>query len=102
MLEPLGDLSFEEAVSIFASNVRAAADRADLIIIETMNDCLETKAAVIAAKENSSLPIFVTNVYDRSGKLMTGADPACDDRDARGARRRCDRNELLVRSRRYA
>ena len=76
MLEPLGDLSFEEAVSIFASNVRAAADRADLIIIETMNDCLETKAAVIAAKENSSLPIFVTNVYDRSGKLMTGADPA--------------------------
>lgn len=75
MLEPLGDLSFEEAVSIFASNVRAA-DRADLIIIETMNDCLETKAAVIAAKENSSLPIFVTNVYDRSGKLMTGADPA--------------------------
>ena len=56
--------------------MRAAADRADLIIIETMNDCLETKAAVVAAKENSSLPIFVTNVYDRSGKLMTGADPA--------------------------
>ena len=41
-----------------------------------MNDSLETKAAVLAAKENSDLPVFVTNVYDASGKLMTGADPA--------------------------
>ena len=41
-----------------------------------MNDAYETKAAVLAAKENSSLPIFVTNVYDESGHLMTGADPA--------------------------
>ena len=77
LLEPLGDLSFEEAVSVFADNVRVAADcGVDLVLIETMNDSLETKAAVIAVKENSSLPVFVTNVYDAGGKLMTGASPS--------------------------
>ncbi len=77
LLEPLGDLSFEEAVSIYADNVRiAAACGVDLVLIETMNDSLETKAAVLAVKENSDLPVFVTNVYDAGGKLMTGADPA--------------------------
>lgn len=77
LLEPLGDLSFEDCVSLYAQNVKvAAAAGADLILIETMNDSHETKAAVLAAKENSDLPIFVTNVYDETGKLMTGADPA--------------------------
>jgi len=76
MLKPYGDMEFEECVSLYAANVKCAAEcGADLILIETMNDALETKAAVIAAKENSSLPVFVTNVYDESGKLMTGADP---------------------------
>lgn len=76
MLEPLGDLSFEGAVEIFAKSVRAAENLgADLILIETMSDTLETKAAVIAAKENSNLPIFVTNVYDATGKMLTGASP---------------------------
>ena len=76
MLEPLGDLSFEDAVELFAKNVRCAVRCGiDLILIETMNDSYETKAAVLAAKENSDLPIFVTNVYDESGKLMTGASP---------------------------
>lgn len=76
LLKPLGDLDFEDAVALFAENVRAAdAAGADLILIETMNDSYETKAAVLAAKENSSLPVFVTNVYDGSGKLMTGATP---------------------------
>ncbi len=77
MLKPLGDMDFEECVELYAENVRAMEKAgADLILIETMNDALETKAAVLAAKENSSLPIFVTNVYDESGKLMTGATPA--------------------------
>ena len=77
LLEPLGDLPFETAVSIFADNVKVAAEcGADLILIETMNDSYETKAAVLAAKENSDLPVFVTNVYDEGGKLMTGANPA--------------------------
>ena len=75
LLKPLGDLDFEDAVSLFAENIKVAAGRADLILIETMNDSYETKAAVIAAKENCDLPIFVTNVYDESGKLMTGASP---------------------------
>lgn len=76
LLKPLGDMDFEYAVELFAANVRLAKKYgADLILIETMNDSYETKAAVLAAKENSSLPIFVTNVYDESHKLMTGAEP---------------------------
>ena len=76
MLKPLGDLDFEDAVEIFAKTVKIGAKcGVDLIMIETMNDAYETKAAVLAAKENCDLPVFVTNVYDQSGKLMTGADP---------------------------
>ncbi|MGN0494517.1 MAG: homocysteine S-methyltransferase family protein [Acutalibacteraceae bacterium] len=76
LLEPLGELSFEDAVELFAANVKVAAKcGADLIIIETMNDSYESKAAVLAAKENCDLPVFVTNVYDESRHLMTGADP---------------------------
>ncbi|MBE6718949.1 MAG: homocysteine methyltransferase [Ruminococcaceae bacterium] len=76
LLKPFGDMEFDEAVSLFASNVKVAEKcGVDLILIETMNDSYETKAAVLAAKENSTLPIFVTNAYDESGKLMTGADP---------------------------
>ncbi len=77
LLQPIGDLPFEEAVSVFAANIKVAADcGADCILIETMNDSYETKAAVLAAKENCDLPVFVTNVFDSGGKLMTGADPA--------------------------
>ncbi len=76
LLKPLGNMDFEYAVELFAVNVRLAEKHgADLILIETMNDSYETKAAVLAAKENSRLPIFVTNVYDESHKLMTGAEP---------------------------
>lgn len=75
LLKPLGDLDFEEAVSVFAKTVSLGARYgADLIIIETMNDCYETKAALLAAKENSKLPVIVTNAYGEDGKLMTGAD----------------------------
>lgn len=74
LLKPLGELDFEEAVEIFARTVNAGKAGVDLILIETMNDSYETKAAVLAAKENSSLPVFVTNAYDENGKLMTGAD----------------------------
>lgn len=77
LLKPLGDLDFEDAVALFANNVKVAAEQGvDCILIETMNDSYETKAAVLAAKENSDLPVLVTNAYDESGKLMTGADPA--------------------------
>lgn len=77
LLAPLGELDFEDAVSIFATTVRLGAKHgADLIIIETMSDCYETKAALLAAKENSTLPVIVSNAYGEDGKLMTGATPA--------------------------
>lgn len=76
LLEPLGDLAFEEAIDIFADVVKLGVEfGADLILIETMNDSYEAKAAVLAAKENSDLPIFVTTVFDETAKLLTGADP---------------------------
>jgi len=77
LLSPFGDIPFEEAVSVFSDSVRIArGEGVDLILIETMNDAYETKAAVLGAKEAApELPIFVTNVYDERGKLMTGADP---------------------------
>ncbi len=77
LLKPFGDLDFEDAVAVFAETVRiGAASGADVIFIETMNDSYETKAAVLAAKENCDLPIFVSNAYGQDGKLMTGATPA--------------------------
>ncbi len=77
LLKPLGDLDFEEAVEVFAKTVRLGADfGADLIAVETMSDSYETKAALLAVKENSSLPLIVTNAYGEDEKLMTGADAA--------------------------
>ena len=77
LLKPLGDLDFENAVKIFAETIRLGVKYGvDLITIETMNDSYETKAAVLAAKENSDLPIIVTNAYGENGRLMTGANPA--------------------------
>jgi len=76
LLKPLGDLDFEEAVKIFSYTVKLGAKYgADLILIETMNDLHEAKAAVLAAKENSDLPVLITTAYDESEKLLTGADP---------------------------
>lgn len=75
LLKPLGDLDFEEAYDAFSSTVRAGVKAGcDLIIIETMNDPYELKAAILAAKENSTLPIFATFVIDENGKTMTGCD----------------------------
>ena len=77
LLKPYGDLDFEEAVEIFAKTVRLGAKHgADLVFVETMNDSYETKAALLAAKENCDLPVFVSNAYGEDGKLMTGATPA--------------------------
>lgn len=77
LLKPYGDLDFEDAVAAFAETVRLGVRYgADLILIETMNDSYETKAALLAAKENSDLPVLVSNAYGEDGKLMTGATPA--------------------------
>lgn len=77
LLKPYGDFEFDKAVECYAETVKIGIKYGvDLIFIETMNDCYDTKAAVLAAKENSDLPIFVSNAYGEDGKLMTGASPA--------------------------
>ena len=75
LLKPMGDLDFDDAYEAFAEAVRYGEQYgADLIHIETMSDTYEVKAAVLAAKENSSLPVFVTMIFDERGKLLTGGD----------------------------
>lgn len=77
LLQPLGELAFEDAVAAFAEQVRAGAEAgADFVSIETMTDTLELKAAVLAAKENCPLPVFATVAFGEKGTLLTGADPA--------------------------
>lgn len=74
LLKPMGDLDFNDAVDIFAQMINAGKDGADVVLIETMSDTYEIKAAVLAAKENCNLPVFVTMIFDEKGRLLTGAD----------------------------
>ena len=75
LLAPYGDLQFEEAVSLYAEIVKAGVKaKANLVLVETMSDSYEAKAAILAAKENSDLPVFVTFTFDKDGKLLNGAD----------------------------
>lgn len=76
LLRPLGTLSFDEAYDAFAEQARAASDAgADLFIIETMTDVLEVKAAVLACRENTGLPIFVTMTFEADGRTFLGTSP---------------------------
>ncbi len=75
LLKPLGDLAFEDCVAAYAEVVKAGSG-ADLILLETMSDTYEIKAAMLAAKENSDLPVFVSMMFDENGRLLTGADVA--------------------------
>lgn len=73
LLEPLGELSFEDACKLFCDIVKIGdREGVDLILIETMSDSYEAKAAVLAAKESCRLPVFVTMIFDSKGKLLTG------------------------------
>ena len=75
LLKPMGDLDFETAYEAFREvMVWGEEAGADLIHIETMSDTYELKAAVLAAKENTSLPVFATAIFDERRKLLTGAD----------------------------
>ena len=77
LLKPYGDYEFEDAVAMYAKTVKyGVAAGVDLVFIETMNDSYDTKAALLAVKENTDLPVFVSNAYGADGKLMTGASPA--------------------------
>ena len=75
MMEPIGELTFDKAYDSF-KYIATAAEKsgADAVIIETMSDTLEAKAAVLAVKENTSLPIFLTMTFDQTHKTLTGAD----------------------------
>ena len=74
LLKPMGDLDFEDCVSLYAEVVKAGRDGSDLVLVETMGDTYEIKAAVLAAKENCDLPVFVSMIFDEKGRLLTGAD----------------------------
>jgi len=74
LLAPYGSMEFEEACDVYKEVIRAGKDMADLIIIETMGDSYELKAAVLAAKECSDLPVFATVTLDEKGKMLTGGD----------------------------
>jgi len=75
MLEPLGDLTFDEAVDIYAE-MAAAGEKAgaDLVLIETVSDLHEIKAAVYGAKQATKLPVAVTMTFEANGRTLTGAD----------------------------
>ena len=75
LLAPYGDLPFEDAYNLFKEQVVVGEKAgADLVLIETMGDLYEIKSAVLAAKENTNLPIFVSMIFDKKGALLTGAD----------------------------
>ncbi len=76
LFKPFGDLDFEDAYRSFCKTVTLGEKYgADLVVIETMNDSYETKAALLAAKDSSTLPVIVTNAYGSDGKLLSGASP---------------------------
>ena len=76
MLEPMGTLSFDRAYEIFKRQaIQGEKSGADLVIIETMMDLYEAKAAVLAVKENTNLPIFCTMTFDEDGRSFTGCTP---------------------------
>ena len=75
-VEPFGELSFEDAVKCFAGQIEGLiAGGVDLLVIETMMDIQETRAAVIAAKEVCDLPIWVSVSFSEDGRTLTGTDP---------------------------
>ena len=76
MLEPIGKLSFEKAYEVFKTiAIQGQKSKVDLVIIETMIDLHEAKAAVLAVKENTDLPVFCTMTFDEYGKSFTGSTP---------------------------
>ncbi|MGI6755041.1 MAG: homocysteine S-methyltransferase family protein [Atopobiaceae bacterium] len=76
LLQPMGTLSFEDAYDLFAEQAIAAeAAGANLFIIETMADIAEAKAAILACKENTSLPIFCTMTFGEDGRTFLGTTP---------------------------
>ncbi|WP_303818725.1 homocysteine S-methyltransferase family protein [Ruminococcus flavefaciens] len=76
LLEPAGTLKFEEAYEVYKELVLAGKE-ADVIVIETMTDLYEVKAALLAAKENSDKPVLVTMTFEENMRTFTGVSPEC-------------------------
>ena len=75
LLKPMGDLSFEDAYELFSEVVKIGVScGVDLILIETMSDTYEAKAAILAAKENSNLPVIATMIFGENKQLLTGGN----------------------------
>jgi 5-methyltetrahydrofolate--homocysteine methyltransferase len=72
LIEPGGDMTFEEAYEYFKEMIEAGADQADLVVVETLSDLYEAKAAVLAVKENSTLPVVVTMTFEENQRTFTG------------------------------
>lgn len=75
MLAPMGTLTFDEAYDIIKIQVEAVKDQVDVVLFETMSDLYELKAGILAVKENSDLPVFVTMTFEEGGRTLTGVDP---------------------------
>lgn len=75
LLEPLGYLTFDEAYEMIASQVLMVKDDVDAVLLETMTDLYEVKAGILAVKENSNLPVFVTMTFESNQRTLTGTDP---------------------------
>lgn len=75
LLEPLGTLTFDEAYEMIASQILIVKDQVDVVLLETMTDLYEVKAAILAVKENSDLPVFVTMTFEQNKRTLTGTDP---------------------------
>lgn len=76
LIEPLGDLSFEEVYDLYACQIKAAAltGNVDLVLIETFFDLAEAHAAIRAAKDHSSLPVICTFTFQQKGRTLMGKD----------------------------
>ena len=77
LLAPAGELTFEQAYDAFARMVEAGKDGCDLVLIETMSDLGELRAALLAAREHCALPVLCTMTFDATGRTFVGCDPAC-------------------------
>lgn len=75
LLEPAGTLTFDEAYNLVKEQVVVVKDEVDVVLLETMSDLYEVKAAILAIKENSDLPIFVTMTFEQNKRSLTGTDP---------------------------
>lgn len=75
LLEPMGTLTFDEAYDIILEQVEAVKDKVDLVLFETMSDLYEVKAGILAVKEHTDLPVFVTMTFEQNGRTLSGNDP---------------------------